>query len=340
MPTSPAASICVPVYNGEAYLRPALDSALAQSREDFELLIVDDCSRDSSPEIIREYALRDHRIRHHRNERNLGLVGNWNRCVELARGEWIKFLFQDDLLHPDCLARMTGATESQDAIVFCQRTVLFEEDLAASGRSFYEEHSPLLARTFAMGSHLPAQAITAWTLSNRFLNVLGEPTAMMFKRSVHTDHGPFNPALSILCDIEFALRVGSKHGVRLVPAPLAYFRAHGGSTSGALFDTAQFRHKYLDTIVWLHEMCFAPAYEQLRSIVARELPKLNLRRELLARIQLAHEYIATTAGHSAELAAGMQTGLDDLLQQLPRARPNRLDLAAWRLRKAYWALAR
>src|SRR5437899_12562971 len=99
----PSVSICIPTYNGAAHLAPCLESALNQTWTDFELLIVDDASSDDTVAITEACAARDRRVRVARNPRNLGLVGNWNRCLELAKGTWIKFLFQDDLLSPACL---------------------------------------------------------------------------------------------------------------------------------------------------------------------------------------------------------------------------------------------
>src|SRR2546423_14323182 len=99
-------SICVPTYNGARYLKPCLDSALAQTFADFELLVVDDGSTDSTPDLARQYVGGDPRISIRRNERNLGLVANWNRCVDLAGGERGKFRLQDDLMEPSCPGRL------------------------------------------------------------------------------------------------------------------------------------------------------------------------------------------------------------------------------------------
>src|SRR4029453_18243392 len=105
----PLVSICIPTYNGAAYLGPSLDSALSQTTSGLEVLSVDDCSSDDSLDIAQRYARMDSRIRVSSNTANLGLVGNWNRCAQLAQGEWVKFLFQDDLIVPDCLARLLAA---------------------------------------------------------------------------------------------------------------------------------------------------------------------------------------------------------------------------------------
>ena len=72
----PAVSICIPTFNGAKYLRECVDSVLAQTHPDFEVLIVDDCSSDDSVAIAEDYARRDSRVRVSVNDRNLGLVGN------------------------------------------------------------------------------------------------------------------------------------------------------------------------------------------------------------------------------------------------------------------------
>ena len=82
---APLISICVPTYNGSPYLEPCLDAVLSQTTSDFEVLIVDDRSSDDSLHIAERYARRDSRIMVSSNETNLGLVGNWNRCVQVAR---------------------------------------------------------------------------------------------------------------------------------------------------------------------------------------------------------------------------------------------------------------
>src|SRR5574337_302054 len=123
----PEVSICVPTYNGAAYLADCLDSALAQTFADFELLIVDDCSSDDTLAIATTYARRDPRVRIVVNDATLGLVGNWNRCVRLSRGRWIKFIFQDDLILSTCVARMLAVgNASRRPIISCGRDLIFE----------------------------------------------------------------------------------------------------------------------------------------------------------------------------------------------------------------------
>ena len=94
----PKVSVLIPVYNGGRHLAECLDSILAQNFQDLEILIADDGSSDNSAEIIKTFAARDVRIRWWKNPRNLGLAGNSNACLHEARGEYVKFVHQDDKL--------------------------------------------------------------------------------------------------------------------------------------------------------------------------------------------------------------------------------------------------
>jgi len=101
----PRVSIGIPVYNGERYLPAAVESVLTQEFEDLELILCDNASTDRTPEICREYASADRRVRYFRNNVNIGAVPNFNRVFSLARGEFFKWLPYDDLCYPAFLRR-------------------------------------------------------------------------------------------------------------------------------------------------------------------------------------------------------------------------------------------
>ena len=109
--TAPSVSVVMPVYNGERYLRDAIDSMLAQSFRDFEFLIIDDASRDASAEIVRSYP--DPRIRLVHNARNSGVSASLNRGLELARGAYIARMDADDMSRPERLARQLAFLDRQ-----------------------------------------------------------------------------------------------------------------------------------------------------------------------------------------------------------------------------------
>ncbi len=102
--SDPTVTVLMAVWNGEAYLREAVDSILAQTYTDFELLVVDDCSTDSTPAILSDYAARDPRVRVLRNERNLTASPSLNRGLDEARGQYIARHDADDVSRPTRLA--------------------------------------------------------------------------------------------------------------------------------------------------------------------------------------------------------------------------------------------
>lgn len=113
----PKVSIGLPVYNGERYLREAIDSILAQTFRDFELILCDNASTDATAAICREYTIRDTRARYHRNERNVGASRNFSLCVELASGEYFKWAAHDDTLAPEYLARCVEVLDRDPSVV-------------------------------------------------------------------------------------------------------------------------------------------------------------------------------------------------------------------------------
>jgi len=110
-------SIGLPVYNGERYLAEALDSLLAQTFEDFELIISDNASDDRTEQICREYVARDPRIRYIRQPVNIGADPNHGFVVDLARGRYFKWVGDDDLYDPDFLRLCVEALEARPDVV-------------------------------------------------------------------------------------------------------------------------------------------------------------------------------------------------------------------------------
>ena len=98
---APLISIGIPVFNGEKYLRESINSVLRQTEKNFELIVVDNCSTDHTLEILAAY--NDPRINVFKNSTNLGSLRNFNRCIELSRGEYFVLLPHDDTLMPTML---------------------------------------------------------------------------------------------------------------------------------------------------------------------------------------------------------------------------------------------
>ena len=123
-------SVILPIYNGERFMRKSIDSVLAQTYQNWELLIVDDCSTDQTAQIAQEYVRKDVRISYYRNEKNLRLPRNLNRGFSLARGEYLTWTSDDNVFWPSALEKMHDALKSDPEAGFAYAScdIIDEED--------------------------------------------------------------------------------------------------------------------------------------------------------------------------------------------------------------------
>jgi glycosyltransferase involved in cell wall biosynthesis len=124
----PSISVGVPVRNGAQFLAETLDSLLAQSYPDFELIISDNASTDQTEAICREYAARDPRIRYYRSQRDLGLAQNYNFLFEMARGKYFRWAAADDVCKPHYLQRCLEALEHHPEVALAYTKVEFIDE--------------------------------------------------------------------------------------------------------------------------------------------------------------------------------------------------------------------
>ncbi len=121
----PRVSIGIPVYNGDNYLAEALDSILAQTFTDFELIISDNASTDRTQQICQTYVAKDRRIRYYRHAENLGAAKNFNHVFELSRGEYFKWAAHDDICAPEFLERCARVLDDEQSVVLCYPKTTF-----------------------------------------------------------------------------------------------------------------------------------------------------------------------------------------------------------------------
>ncbi|NJR49473.1 MAG: glycosyltransferase family 2 protein [Leptolyngbyaceae cyanobacterium CSU_1_3] len=112
-------SIGVPVYNGENYLEAALDSLLAQTFQDFEIIIADNASTDRTEEICQFYAAKDNRIRYYRHPTNIGATPNFDCLLKYARGEYFKWAAHDDVHAPTYLEKCVAVLDRNPKVILC-----------------------------------------------------------------------------------------------------------------------------------------------------------------------------------------------------------------------------
>ena len=322
-----AVSICIPVYNGKKYLEQCFDSILNQSFSDLEVVVVDDQSSDESFEIAKKYGIRDHRVRVFQNERNLGLVNNWNRCVEISHGEWIKFVFQDDLIELDCLEKMMNMATPERGLVICRRRIIFDNVSHMIKRTFYPYTGRLSIDTVFQGQFdVSPEDFCNAVLDNLGYNFIGEPTAVMIHRSIFDKVGRFNTEFIQLCDLEFFSRVGCNFGLRYIPETLATFRIHPKAMSMINKDNQTLRMER-DLLLLYYEFVYNPIFQQMRDIALHRRPAIDLKRLLAFESLRARAIAKSIRGKHVAPSSSPIDEFNRFLEDLPKI--NNMPTGKW-----------
>lgn len=271
----PTVSVCVPTYNGALFLEQTLQSIAAQTFDDFEVLIVDDTSTDATLAIAEAYAASDPRARVVRNTERAGSSArNANQCLRHARGEWIKFLFQDDLMAPTCLARMVEAGQ-RGRFVVSWHDYLFAPDVDDAVRRYYETLPQLettLPGTFAGVDELSDAVLSHWQI-----NFIGPTSSSFLHRDCFARYGEFSSEIRTFPDMEYWIRVGNQEGLTIVPERLVTFRVHNTSISGGIRNAqARAETLSLDPIVLLLSLARGPQFANIRRRASLRNPPVDL----------------------------------------------------------------
>jgi glycosyltransferase involved in cell wall biosynthesis len=206
-------SVLLPVFNAASTLRQTIDSILRQDFPDFELLLIDDGSRDASPEIIQDFARQDPRVRAHLRPENAGLCYRLNEGLALARGDLVARIDADDEALPERLR------VQQD---FLAR---YPEVTVAGSWAYHMGARPECDRLVRLPCS--SQQI-ARTLPRE--NCIYHPAVMMRRLEI-LRLGGYRPQLSPVEDYDLWLRVSRRHKLANIPRPLIRYRlSHGGMT--------------------------------------------------------------------------------------------------------------
>lgn len=210
-----AVSVVVPTYNNAAHVGATVESVLAQTFPDFELVISDHSSDDRTWEIVQQYAA-DPRVQLHRIDRGGGASRNWNHATGLATAELLKLVCGDDVLEPNCLERQVSAfSEAGDgvAMVASRRQVV-----DATGRAIMRSRglAALSGRTSAADA--VRQTVRAGT------NIFGEPACVMVRRDALAAAGGWDGRDGYVIDLRTYLRVLERGDLVAIPQSLASFR--------------------------------------------------------------------------------------------------------------------
>lgn len=230
----PAISVIIPVLNGERYLEETIRSVFAQTYPPCEIIVVDDGSRDGSAEIVRRMSgpvpLSYNRQQHQ------GQSAARNAGVALARGDWIAFLDQDDVWHPEKLAVQVECMQGHPEVSFFY-----------SAQDFVDEAGRLLTTPRWVTKPDPL-------FQDR---PPASPSTVLLKKALFLHHGGFNPLLRIGEDGELFARIALTTPIRYISRSLVKYRRHSAQSS---------KNKQIWVDSW-------PMYHQCSSELWRDNPK-------------------------------------------------------------------
>lgn len=210
---APLVSVVMPTYNGERFLRPAIESILNQTFRDFELILIDDGSTDSTPRILAEY--HDARLLVLTNEHNLGIAGATNRGLAAARGRYVALQDHDDISLPHRFQTQVDFLESHpDIALVGSAAKLIDENGAAYG-DYVEPEDDV---------ELKWEALFRCPINH---------TSVMVRRRVLLDVGGYSTdtMLRVASDYDLLSRIVMRYRVANLSQPLVKWRRHPGATS-------------------------------------------------------------------------------------------------------------
>lgn len=205
-------SIVLPVYNGAKYLRESIDSVLAQTYTNWELLIVDDCSRDETPAIAQEYAQKDSRIRYYRNEENLRLPRNLNKGFSLTRGDFLTWTSDDNRFHPNALQRMLEVLKAHPTaqFTFASFRVIDANDSEIEFRLVNKEFRKRMVGYNCIGA------------------------CFLYTRKAYQEVGDYDPTLTLVEDFDYWQRILIKFDMVPIQEVLYDYRLHDGALTSTM----------------------------------------------------------------------------------------------------------
>ena len=219
--TEVAVTICIPVYNGAEFISEAIESVLKQSFQDFEIIVLDNKSTDATLEVVKRF--NDARITLLQNDTNLGMLGNWNKILGLAKGKYIKLLPADDAIYSTCLELQVAVLERDSketiSLVCARKDVVNEKGKILFSRGFSR----------STGEVQGIKAININTRSGG--NIIGEPGVVLFRRSILEKTGLFDASNYYAIDIDLWYKMLLHGNLYVIAKSLCIFRISGASES-------------------------------------------------------------------------------------------------------------
>jgi glycosyltransferase involved in cell wall biosynthesis len=215
---NPRVSVVIPTYDNDAYIRATMDSVLAQTYRDFEVIVSDHSSTDRTWELLQPYAT-DQRVRLFRTPPGGGAQRNWNAVSSAATGEFVKLVCGDDLLYHDTIRRQVAAFDDNDSDVV----------MVASPRDVVDANGRLIVRNLGLaglrGRVQGRRAVRHSVL--RGANIFGEPCCVLLRRATLVQIGGWHGDLGYMIDQATYAQALLTGDLVATDGPVAAFRVSG-----------------------------------------------------------------------------------------------------------------
>lgn len=268
----PKVSIVLPTYNGQKYIRDSIDSVIAQTFTDWELIIVNDCSTDDTPKIIREYEKRDNRIKIIDNEVNQKLPTSLNIGFRKAQGEYLTWTSDDNMYMPEAIEKLSAYLDANKDIM-----------MVCSAMKFIDENGNYI--TCNSSAHI----------NEKIFCVNNVGASFMYRGKVICEVGEYNPEFFLVEDYEYWLRIMFQYGdIGYLDEKLYIYREQSGSLTATRakdirFNLAKLKKIYADKLInrlrnnknllcaLYYEMCmYNIADDDVKKKVLQYVPELRI----------------------------------------------------------------
>lgn len=270
----PKVSILAPAYNHEKYVTEAIESALNQTFHDFELIIFDDCSPDSTVEKIKLF--NDPRIKLYTNKQNKGIAANINNCYKHATGEYITFLATDDVYMPDKLEKQVNfLNKNPDIALVSSHVKLIDDD------SNDIDNNHFCYQYFKQ----PNKTRFQWLNDFFYIgNCLSNP-AYMFRRSAYEDIGPyFEERQKQINDYDVNIRFCMKYDIHIIQEELIKYRLRANEGNASSNNQVNTNRTTWETYHLLKTYCEIESIDDLLKIfpdLEKQLDKDTMDKDLI-----------------------------------------------------------
>jgi glycosyltransferase involved in cell wall biosynthesis len=263
----PLVSVVTPVYNGESFLAECIESVLAQTYENFEYIIVDDCSTDASLEIALRYAEKDRRVRAERNASFVGVMANHNIAFRLISPEakYCKAVSPEDIIFPDCIEQMIEVAEANPSVGFVGSYQLVGSDVRWQGLEY--------PRTPVPGSEICRRVFLGGQTGFGF----GTPTSILYRADLVRESRDFYPDAAPHSDASACFKFLQKSDLGFVYQILSWGRIHREMESAKSAELNRYASAYLSDLLQ-----YGPLY----------LSKPELKRRLHRQLDEYHRFLA------------------------------------------------